>query len=66
MVLQELIAKTRNHPPDAQNLLSKKVRQPENIYTRLINKSLSSLIGAVGNIAQFLWSSKEQLLVYKR
>lgn len=53
MVLQELIAKREITHPDAQNLLSKRSsRQPENIYTRLINKSLSSLIGAeVGNLA---------------
>lgn len=53
MVLQELIAKREITHPDAQALLAKRgKRQPENIYTRLIQKKLASLVGTeIGNLA---------------
>ena len=53
MALQELIARREITYPDAQELLSKRNKNlPENIYMRLVNKSLASLQGAeIGNLA---------------
>lgn len=53
MALQELIARREITYPDAQELLSKRNKNlPENIYMRLVNKSLVSLQGAeIGNLA---------------